>query len=210
MSLINIWVEIVLTYPLFSQLVIPEWGEMGQSWAGSCFCLHSPFSHLCTPLPGTSAASWAVSQRGCFRKTWGSLLTFRFWPSCNSRSQISISCDLLLFIYFLFVPPPYIFISWRLITLQYCSDFCRTLTWISHGFTCVPHPDPLSHLPPHPIPLGLPSAPALNTCWDLLLKWRWDPILQVSEQICDSTDPACLRVCWVASVMASSLRPHEL
>ena len=115
------------------------------------------------------------------------------------------------FIYFLFVFfPPFIFISWRLITLQYCSDFCHTLTWISHGFTCVPHPDPLSHLPPHPIPLGLPSAPALNTCWDLLLKWRWDPILQVSEQIWDSTDPTCLRVCWVASVMASSLGPHEL
>ena len=43
----------------------------------------------------------------------------------------------------------FIFISWRLITLQYCSDFCHTLTWISHGFTCVPHPDPPSHLPPH-------------------------------------------------------------
>ena len=58
---------------------------------------------------------------------------------------------------------PFIFISWRPITLQYCSGFCYTLTWISHGFTCVPHPDPPSHLPPHPIPLGLPSAPALST-----------------------------------------------
>ena len=46
-------------------------------------------------------------------------------------------------------------ISCRLITLQYCSGFCNTLTWISHGFTCVPHPDPPSHLPPHPLPLGL-------------------------------------------------------
>ena len=64
--------------------------------------------------------------------------------------------------YFLFFP--FIFISWRLITLQYCSGFCHTLTWISHGFTCVPHPDPPSHLPLHPIPLGLPSAPALSTC----------------------------------------------
>ena len=58
----------------------------------------------------------------------------------------------------------FIFISWRLMTLQYCSDFCHTLTWISYGFTCVPHPDPPSRLHPHPIPLGLPSAPALNTC----------------------------------------------
>ena len=59
---------------------------------------------------------------------------------------------------------PFIFISWRLITLHYYSGFCHTLTWISHGVTCVPHPDPPSHLPPHPIPLGLPSAPALSTC----------------------------------------------
>ena len=44
---------------------------------------------------------------------------------------------------------PFIFISWRLITLQYCSGFCHTLTWISHGVTCIPHPDPPSHLPLH-------------------------------------------------------------
>ena len=59
---------------------------------------------------------------------------------------------------------PFIFISWRLITLQYCSGFCHTLTWISHGFTCITHPDPPFHLPLHPIPLGLPSAPGLSTC----------------------------------------------
>ena len=51
----------------------------------------------------------------------------------------------------------FIFISWRLITLQYCSGFCHTLTWISPGFTCIPHPDPPSHLPLYPTPLGLPS-----------------------------------------------------
>ena len=43
----------------------------------------------------------------------------------------------------------FIFISWRLVTLQYCSGFCHTTTWISHGFTCIPHPDPPSHLPLH-------------------------------------------------------------
>ena len=26
--------------------------------------------------------------------------------------------------------------------LQYCSGFCHTLMRISHGFTCVPHPEP--------------------------------------------------------------------
>ena len=58
----------------------------------------------------------------------------------------------------------FFFISWRLITLQYCSGFCHTLTRISHGFTCIPHPNPHSHLPLRPIPLGLPSAPTLSTC----------------------------------------------
>jgi len=52
--------------------------------------------------------------------------------------------------------------SWRVITLQYCSGFSHTLTWISHGCTCVPHPEPPSHLPPHPIPQGCPSALALS------------------------------------------------
>ena len=51
---------------------------------------------------------------------------------------------------------PFIFISWRLITLQYSSGFCHTLTWISQPITCVPHPDPPSRLPPHPIPLVFP------------------------------------------------------
>ena len=55
-------------------------------------------------------------------------------------------------------------ISWRLITLQYCSGFCHTLTCISLGYTCIPHPNPLSHLPLHPNPLGLPSAPGPGTC----------------------------------------------
>ena len=61
-------------------------------------------------------------------------------------------CFLFLFSYF----------NWRLITLQYCGGFFHTLTWISHGCTCVPHPKSPSHLPLHPIPLGCPSAPALS------------------------------------------------
>ena len=84
---------------------------------------------------------------------------------------------LCFFLNFIF---PFIFISWRLITLQYFSGFCHTLTWISHGFTCVPHPDPRVRLPLHPIALGLPSAPAPSTClmhptWacDLFHPWKY-------------------------------------
>ena len=83
--------------------------------------------------------------------------------------------QIFFFCFFFF---PFIFISWRLITLQYCSGFCHTLTWISHGFTCVPHPDPPSYLPLHPIPLCLPSAPGRSTClmhpiWASDLFHRW-------------------------------------
>ena len=46
----------------------------------------------------------------------------------------------------------------------YCSGFCHTLKWNSHGFTCVPDPDPPSHLPLYSIPLGLPSAPGPSAC----------------------------------------------
>ena len=37
--------------------------------------------------------------------------------------------------------------------------FCHISTWIRHRYTCVPHPEPSSHLLPHTIPLGRPSAP---------------------------------------------------
>ena len=94
-------------------------------------------------------------------------------PKENSKIQVigklTVMCLFLLsffffkvFYFYLFFP--FIFISWRLITWQYCSGFCHTLTWISHRFTCVPQPEPPSHLLPHPIPLGHPSAPALSTC----------------------------------------------
>ena len=43
----------------------------------------------------------------------------------------------LLKVWFLFIYFSFIFISWRLITLQYCSGFCHTLARISPGFTLV-------------------------------------------------------------------------
>ena len=87
------------------------------------------------------------------------------WKYLIFHILINSTCYLLFFNFFIiFYFFPFIFISWRLITLQYCNGFCHTLTWISHGFTCIPHPDPPSHLPLHPIPLGPPGAPALSTC----------------------------------------------
>ena len=38
--------------------------------------------------------------------------------------------------------------------------FCHISKLICHRYTCVPHPEPSSFLPPHTITLGRPSAPA--------------------------------------------------
>ena len=80
--------------------------------------------------------------------------------NCSWPGGLSVDFSLLYLFLFFFI----FFINWRLITLQHCSGFCHTLTWISHGYTCIPHPDHPSHLPLHPLPLGLPSAPGPNTC----------------------------------------------
>ena len=46
---------------------------------------------------------------------------------------------------------------WVFVFFFICGGFCYTLKWNSQGFTCVPHPNPPSHLPLHPFPLGFPS-----------------------------------------------------
>ena len=52
--------------------------------------------------------------------------------------------------------------------------FCHTSTCIRHGCTRVPHPEPLSHLPPYTIPLGHPSAPAPSFLYPASnLDWRF-------------------------------------
>ena len=39
-------------------------------------------------------------------------------------------------------------------------QFCQISKWIRHRYTCVPHPEPSSLLPPHSISGGRPRAPA--------------------------------------------------
>ena len=131
------------------------------------------------PHTKKSKCDQLVSQEGRDRATHISCIstvaksqTREIWVlnSCQTTWYLCVTqktedFHFLLVGFFVLFCFPFIFISWRLITLQHCSGFCHTLTWISHGFTCVPLPDPPSHLPLHPIPLGLPSAPGLSTCF---------------------------------------------
>ena len=75
--------------------------------------------------------------------------------------------------------------------LTYCSCFCHTLTWICHGCTCVPHPEPPSHLSPHPIPLGHPRAPAPSTLYHSLnLDWWFVSHIIIYMFQCHSPKPS--------------------
>ena len=104
------------------------------------------------------AASWHDSKYPLTKQMVWKLHQWKIWHLLKCRQWIKhygVEPESLNFFFF---------ISWRLIILQYCSGFCHILTWISHGFTCIPHPNPPSHLPLYPIPLGLPSAPGPSTC----------------------------------------------
>ena len=68
-----------------------------------------------------------------------------------------------------------LYLNWRIVALQCCSVFfwtslvAQTVKWFlphidtSHPWVHVsPCPEPPSNLPPHPVPLGCPRAPALS------------------------------------------------
>ena len=133
-------------------------------WVYVCISLSLSLSVGCSHhLHRIFGAKSLVSQSNP-KSMWNILhLTFLFnikHSSCmGNYDNLEWNVGEIFFLFF-----PFIFISWRLTTLQYCSGVCHTLTWISHGFTCIPHPDPPSHLPLYLIPLGLPSAPGPSTC----------------------------------------------
>ena len=80
-----------------------------------------------------------------------------YWGACLPSTWPSKRGHLFIFFYFIF----YFFFN---LFFFICGGFCHTLKWNSQGFTCVPHPNPPSHLPFHPFPLGFPSAPGPSTC----------------------------------------------
>ena len=73
------------------------------------------------------------------------------WQRCKDRQGRGKA--LLFFLSFFF----FFNFNWRLITFTILWWVCHTFTWISHGCTCVPHPDP-----PYLTSQGHASAPALS------------------------------------------------
>ena len=69
-----------------------------------------------------------------------------FWTNSNTYLLIFG----VYYVVFLCSLKKLINLNWRLITLQYCGDFCHISTWISHGCTGIP---------PSWTPFRPPSAP---------------------------------------------------
>ena len=153
--------------PEFAQTHVPlsQWchPNISSSITSFSYCLQSfPASgsssnesalHIRWPNYWSFSFSISPSSKysGWFPLGWTGLISLLSRGLSRVFSRITV-----LFFFFFF--------SWRLITLQYCSGFCHKLTRISHGFTCIPHPDPLPTSLSARSLLGLPSAPGPSTC----------------------------------------------
>ena len=105
-------------------------------------------------------------------------------PSPNV-SDICEDLETSFHIHFFIIQIIYLFYFTRL------HWFCHTLTWISQGCTCVSHPEPPSHLPPHPIPLGHPSAPAPSILYHASkLDWQFISHMIIYMIQCHSPKPS--------------------
>ena len=64
---------------------------------------------------------------------------------------------------------PFYFFSFLFLNFTILYWFCQISKWICHRYTCVPHPEPSSLLPPHTIPLGHILAGYRSLCSFFLL-----------------------------------------
>ena len=81
-------------------------------------------------------------QRHSYQYIHFTRIFWGFWPGLSSWQKNLPCFNFLSF---------FNFISLFNFTILYW--FCHILTWIRHRYTCVPHPEPSSLLPPHTIPL---------------------------------------------------------
>ena len=94
-----------------------------------------------TDSQGRALGPWMSSPKPRLKETILGYLVVAMDPDCNPQLLIIKLIFKNLFIYF----------NWRLITLQYCGGFAIHRHEPARVHVC-PHPEPLSHLPPHPIP----------------------------------------------------------
>ena len=80
----------------------------------------------------------------------------------KALTQITV-CSFFFFHSFIYLFI-FIFLFFIYLFIFICSEFCHTLKCKGLGFTCLPLPEPPSHLPRHPLPPGPPRAPGPSAC----------------------------------------------
>ena len=133
--------------------------------------LYCPLLLLPSIFPSIMVFSYESALHIRWPKYWS--FSFNISPSNEHPGQISLgwtgwislqSKGLFFFLIFIFTLFCFTILCW----------FCHTLTRISHGCTWVPNPEPPSHLLPHTISLGQPSAPVPSILYPALnLDWRF-------------------------------------
>ena len=105
----------------------------------------NPLQCSCLENPRDRGAWWAAVSGVTQSRT----RLVRLSSSSSSKTKFS-DCISIFFCFFFFI----LFLNF---TILYW--FCQISKWICHRYTCVPHPEPSSLLPPHTIPLGCKCQP---------------------------------------------------
>ena len=115
---------------------------LGSHGAPSLTCSPSPSQRAATPFRLSSSGGRTVIARPKAPITGHTAKTAQ-WPNAPGKQRHQPGREVKARVAFGEVNSffKFIYFNWRLITLQYCSGFCHTLTWISHGCTRVPHPE---------------------------------------------------------------------
>ena len=101
----------------------------------------------------------------------------KMWSTGEGNGKPLQHSFLFLFFFFFFTLFCFTILYW----------FCHTLTWIRHGDTWFPNPEPPSHLPPHIISLDHPRAPAPSILYPVSnIDWRFVSYLIVYMFQCHS------------------------
>ena len=120
----------------------------GQSILGCRFFPFITLNILCHSL-----LAYRVGQRNQLITWWEfPYMIFVIFP------LILLEFYLCLLIFVSFFSSGFYFKFYFILYFTKLYQFCQISKWIRHRYTCVPHPEPSSLLPPHTIPPGCPSA----------------------------------------------------